>query len=663
LRSVRETKEGRVSASSTSTKLPTLVLVGNPNVGKSVIFGRLTGKYATVSNYPGTTVEVSSGVGWLAGKKWQVVDTPGVNSLWPSSEDERVTRDFLLKERPDVVLNVLDSKNLARGLMSTLELAEFGIPMVVVLNLADEALDRGIAVDAAALARHLGVPVVPTVATTGEGMADLKKAVERAVVPRLSGSDSPEMTDGLQVLATDCPDDIFGSRAIRLALLAGDDTVLSGGGIGGVSDSELFRAAERVRARFARPPRQILFEGRESRIRAMCAEAVSVRGRLAPRLSQRLGVWALRPWPGFLIAGFVLYAVYQFVGVFGAGTAVNFLEKTVFGQWITPGAAWLIDSFLPWPFARDILVGPYGVVSMAFSYAFALILPIVATFFIAFGLLEDSGYLPRLSVLLDRVFRLMGLNGRAVLPMILGLGCDTMATMTTRILDTKKERIIVTLLLALTVPCSAQLAVILGMAAGLSPKVLMVWLSVLVGTTLATGWGASKLLPGARSTFLMEIPPIRRPLFRNIWLKMRVRLTWYLKEVVPLFVYGTLGLFFLDRWGWLTVLERVCAPVVQRWLGLPAQATEAFIIGFLRRDYGAAGLYTLQKAGLLDFRQVTVSLVLITLFMPCIAQWLMMFKERGWKGTLTITLAVLVVALGISGVLNRVILLFPGLVG
>ncbi len=642
--------------------MKTLVLLGNPNVGKSVIFGRLTGKYATVSNYPGTTVEVSSGVTWLAGDKWRVVDTPGVNSLWPSSEDERVTRDFLLKERPDVVVNVLDSKNLPRGLMSTLELAEFFIPTVVVLNLADEALDRGIRVDGDALSRRLGVPVVATVATTGEGMSDLKKAVERAALLTTAGSDFPEIRDGIHVLASAYPEEIPGSRAVRLALLAGDDTVLTWGqGTGSVA--ALFQSAEQARSRFARPPRQILFEGREALIRQICAEVISVRGRLAPGLSQRLGVWALRPWPGFLIAGLILLGVYQFVGVFGAGTAVNFLENTVFGQWITPGATWFIDRFLPWSFAHDILVGPYGVVSMAFSYAFALILPIVTTFFIAFGLLEDSGYLPRLSVLLDRVFRLMGLNGRAVLPMILGLGCDTMATMTTRILDTKKERMIVTLLLALTVPCSAQLAVILGMAAGLSPKVLGVWLFVLVGTTLATGWGASKILPGARSTFLMEIPPIRRPLLRNIWMKMQVRLAWYLREVVPLFVYGTLALFFFDRWGWLKVAERGFAPIVQTWLGLPAQATEAFLIGFLRRDYGAAGLYSLQKAGLLNFRQVTVSLVLITLFMPCLAQWLMMFKERGWKGALSITVVVLFVALGISGILNRVILLFPGLVG
>ncbi|TXH24897.1 MAG: ferrous iron transport protein B [Elusimicrobia bacterium] len=643
--------------------MKTLALVGNPNVGKSVLFNRLTGRYAAVSNYPGTTVDVSTGWSWLGGEKWRVVDTPGVNALLPSSEDERVTRDFLWRERPDVVVNVLDAKNLRRGLVLTLELAEQGIPLVVVLNLIDEAMDRGIAVDADVLSRRLGVPVASTVATTGDGVPALKKMIPLAgrsvAVPVLSS----EIQRSLKALEDSFQD--ARGRPVAIALLAGDDTALTGGVAlaTGSSDASVFAAAERERARYtARTPRQILFEGREARARELVAEAVSQAGRLRPKLSQTLGRWALRPWPGYLIAAAVLYAVYVFVGVFGAGTAVDFLENTVFGAWVVPAVTRLADRWIPWAAARDFLVGPYGVVSMALSYAFALILPIVATFFIAFGLLEDSGYLPRLSVLLDRVFRLMGLNGRAVLPMILGLGCDTMATMTTRILDTRKERIIVTLLLALTVPCSAQLAVILGMAAGLSPKVLVLWLVVVIGTTLLAGWGASRVLPGARSTFLMEIPPIRRPLLRNIGMKMRLRLWWYLKEVVPLFIYGTAALFFLDRWGALKALEKSFSPVVQGFLGLPAQATEAFLIGFLRRDYGAAGLYRLQQEGALDLRQVTVSLVLITLFMPCVAQWLMMFKERGWKGALAITGAVLGIALLIAGGLNQLLHLFPGLV-
>lgn len=362
------------------------------------------------------------------------------------------------------------------------------------------------------------------------------------------------------------------------------------------------------------------------------------------------------------IGAAILYVVYLFVGVFGAGTAVNFLEKTVFGEIITPGATRALAALHTPAFGMDLL-GPYGVVSMAFSYAFALILPIVTTFFIAFGLLEDSGYLPRLSVLLDRVFRVMGLNGRAVLPVILGLGCDTMATMTTRILDTKKERVIVTMLLALSIPCSAQLAVILGMTAGLSPRVLFLWLTVLIGVTLASGWAASRVLPGARSTFLMEIPPIRRPLLRNILMKMKTRLAWYLKEVVPLFVWGTLGLFFLDRWGGLKAAGTAVRPRRSRVAGPAGPGHGGFFGGGFSAGTTARPDYTASNRRVGRLRQVTVSLVLITLFMPCIAQWLMMFKERGWRAALGLTLAVMAVALGVSGALNGLLLAFPSLVG
>jgi len=636
-----------------------LALVGPPNVGKSVLFHHLTGTYATVSNYPGTTVELSSGWCRLGEHRWKVTDTPGVNALLPSSEDERVTRDFLLREKPDVVLHVLDGKNLKRGLLLTLELADYGIPFVVALNLNDEALARGIAVDGRGLERWLGVPVTATVATTGEGIEDLKKSLSQAK-RSLPCVYPPEIELSLLRLKSFFSEKSSSARAVGLALLSGDDTVLTCGLTdSAATEQSLYEASQAERARYARDPRSLIFSDREGRAREMVAETVTVQGGLKPAFSQRLGRWALRPWPGYLLAVVILYAVYEFVGVFGAGVAVNFLENTVFGKFITPLAVVLTNKFIPWPMVRDMLTGPYGVVSMAFAYAFALILPIVATFFLAFGLLEDSGYLPRLSVLLDRVFRLMGLNGRAVLPVLLGLGCDTMATMTTRILDTKKERIIVTLLLALTIPCSAQLAVILGMTAGLSPRVLLVWLTVLAGTTLAVGSLAARFLPGARAPFLMEIPPIRRPLWGNLWMKMSTRLTWYLKEVVPLFVYGTLALFFLDRWGLLVRLERGLSPLVQGFLGLPAQATSSFLIGFLRRDYGAAGLYHLQKSGELNLRQVTVSLVLISLFMPCIAQWLIMFKERGWKGALAITVIVLSVALLLSALVNKILLIWP----
>jgi ferrous iron transport protein B len=642
-----------------------LALVGNPNVGKSVIFSGLTGKYVTVSNYPGTTVDVSRGAGSFAGAQYHVVDTPGVNSLIPHSEDERVARDVLLRDAPDVVVQVLDAKNLRRGLMLTLELAEYGRPMVLVLNMTDEALDRGISIDADRLSRLLGVPVVETVAVTGQGLSDLKRAVSRAAVPSMAVPFPAELARSLDALRGFWREDYAPWRAVALALLSGDDSALTWAHAGfsrDASEPAVHAAAAAQKAAFVRSPRMVIFESRESWILRTLGEVMAVEGRLSAGWAAKLGRWAMRPWPGYAIAAGVLYLMYQFVGVFGAGTAVDFLENTVFGGYLVPAAEKLVVTFVPSTFIQEMLVGPYGAVSMALTYALALILPIVTTFFLAFGLLEDSGYLPRLAVMLDRVFRLMGLNGKAVLPMVLGLGCDTMATVTTRILDTRKERLIVTLLLSLSVPCSAQMAVIFAMIAGMSVKVLALWTAVTLGATLAVGWLSARLLPGARSAFLMEIPPIRRPLFRNIFLKTKGRLVWYLKEVVPMFIWGTLILFALDKLGWLRGLEKLSAPVVQKFLGLPVESTQAFIIGFLRRDYGAAGLYKLQQEGLMSNHQVVVSLVLITLFMPCIAQWMMVVKERGWRTALGVTAFVMAAALAIAGGVHRLLNVFPGLI-
>ncbi len=284
-------------------------------------------------------------------------------------------------------------------------------------------------------------------------------------------------------------------------------------------------------------------------------------------------------------------------------------------------------------FVHDLLVGEYGLITMALSYAFAIVLPIVTTFFLLFSLLEDSGYLPRMSILVNRVFRLMGLNGKAVLPMILGLGCDTMATMTTRILETRKERLVTTMLLALAVPCSAQLGVLLAMMASLSPGAAFAWLGLMVGVVLLVGWLSARAFPGEAGDFLLEIPPMRRPQLANVWVKTVGRLSWYLREVIPLFMVGTLALFLMDRMGLLGALSRLGEPLVTGWLGLPKETSAAFLIGFLRRDFGA--VYLLDAATgphpLLTPHQIFVAMVTITLFMPCVANFLMIAREHGLK--------------------------------
>jgi ferrous iron transport protein B len=634
-----------------------LVLVGNPNVGKSVLFGFLTGKYVTVSNYPGTTVEVSRGTLALEGARRTLVDTPGVNSLVPMSEDERVTRDILLDDRQRVVIQVGDTKNLGRTLFLTLQIAEMEIPFVIGLNMRDEAATRGIRVDTRRLGERLGVEVVPTVAIRREGIADLMSALRLARPSTWRIQYDAPLEAGIAAIAALLPEAPVARRALALMILAGDDS-LTGWLRARVPEASLARMEEVRDAlqRDSRVPLAVLInrhrQREADRLAAQVRESTAANRAPLGRLLDRI---ALHPVLGLPILAAVLYVFYLFVGVFGAGTAVDFLENTVFGAWLNPSLIGLVDRHVGWLWARDLLVGEYGLLTMAVTYSLAIILPIVTTFFLAFGILEDSGYLPRLAVLVNRLFKIIGLNGKAVLPMVLGLGCDTMATLTTRILETRKERTIAILMLALGVPCSAQLTVTLAMLSGLSWKATVVWLSVVVGSLVSVGFLASRIIPGRGSDFILEIPPLRRPALSNIATKTLARVEWYLKEAVPLFLLGTLILFLGDRSGALAVVERAAAPLVQGVLGLPPETAGVFILGFMRRDFGAAGLFRMADAGLLDAVNVVVVLSTITLFIPCVANFFMIVKEKSWGVAIAVAAFIFPFAFLVGGVLNTLL--------
>jgi ferrous iron transport protein B len=365
-----------------------------------------------------------------------------------------------------------------------------------------------------------------------------------------------------------------------------------------------------------------------------------------------LGQASMHPVYGIPILLAVLLGLYEFVGVFGAGTLVDLVQHGIFDGYLNPMAKKVVISLIPVGFLQELLVGEYGLITVALTYAIAIILPISVTFFIAFAILEDSGYLPRLAIISNRAFNAIGLNGKAVLPMVLGLGCGTMAVMTSRILETRRDRIITTFLLALAIPCSAQLGVILGILGSLSLTATVVWTGSIVLVLLVSGFLASKIVRGERTEFFLEIPPIRVPNFTNIAVKTLGRVEWYLKEAVPLFMLGTLILFLLHKFHMLEFLERITSPVIVNLLGLPAKTTEAFIIGFLRRDYGAAGLFAMAQQGLLTPTQTVVSLVTVTLFIPCLANFFMIIKERGIKATAWIVLTVFAVAFLYGGALN-----------
>jgi len=633
-----------------------VVLVGNPNVGKSALFGALTGRYVTVSNYPGTTVEVTAGSARLAGGRARVVDTPGAASFLPASADEKVARDILLEERPHAVVVVGDAKNVERALVLAVQLSEMELPLVLCLNMMDEAIERGLHLDAATLAARLGTEVVPTVAIRRHGVPRLADALASPRCGRPRVTYPPPVEDALAEVAPLLPAAPIAARALALMVVSGDETLA--GWLGARAAPAALERIEETRRRLRRAvpePLPCVIDRHRRQVVSALADGVVSRAPAAdrrPAAAERLARLTTHPWWGWPVLLAVLLASYLFVGVFGAGTVVDLLEHRLFGGVINPAAVGLAERFVPWALVRDLLVGPYGLLTMALTYSLALILPIVGTFFIAFGMLEDSGYLPRLAVMVNRVFKVMGLNGKAVLPMVLGLGCDTMATLTTRMLETPKERLVVILLLALGVPCSAQLAVVMALLGSLSFWATLIWAGVVLLVIVVVGRLASLVLPGRGSDFVLELPPLRRPRPRNILVKTAARIEWYLKEAVPLFVLGTLILFAADRMHLLEGVERAVGPLLVAGLGLPRETAEAFVIGFLRRDFGAAGLHRLAREGRLDPRQVLVATVTMTLFIPCVASFFMIVKERGWRTGLAVAGFVFSFALAAGAALN-----------
>jgi ferrous iron transport protein B len=637
-----------------------VILIGNPNVGKSVIFNYLTGKYVTVSNYPGTTVEVSAGTLSAHGKKFQVLDTPGVNSLIPMSEDEKVTRDILLKEKRSYLIQVMDTKNIRRGLLISLQLLEMGLPFLVLLNMWDEAKSRGIEIKIEALSEILGAPILKTVATRQRGLEKIKENLQSRPPFSISVNYPDTIENGISRIAPFLPEASISQRSLALMLLSGDES-LADWLRQNLSENEIMQIEEirqEIQFHFAEPIGYLINQARLRKVDELLLQVMRRRGEAPRSVASLLGNLSIHPFWGIPILLFILWATYEFVGVFGAQTCVQFFEDTLFRKWLLPPIISFFQRFVPIPFFQEIFVGPYGVITMALTYAIAIVLPIVGCFFLVFGLMEDSGYLPRLAVMTNQVFKKMGLNGKAVLPMVLGLGCDTMATMTTRILETEKDRTIVTLLLALAIPCSAQLGVILGMFTSLPAFYLFLWIFIVAGILVLVGYLASRVIPGEGSDFILEIPPLRVPLPSNVMVKTLARMEWYLKEAVPLFILGTLILFGLHKTNLLSLLEKAAAPLIVHFLGLPQKVTEAFIIGFLRRDYGAAGLLVLAREGQLNSHQILVSLVTITLFLPCIAQFFMMIKERGLRRTLWISAAVIPIAFGVGGMVNFLLRFF-----
>jgi ferrous iron transport protein B len=635
------------------------VLFGNPNTGKSVIFHNLTGSYATVSNYPGTTVDVSRGKGRIENTKIEVVDTPGTYALLPITEDERVARTILLKEKPEVIIQLVDTKNLERMLPLTLQLLEAGLPVILDLNMLDEAEKLEIKIDVEGLAEELGVPVATTVATSKRGMENLKEKIlaYKKAAPSKKLRYNKIIETALEEIRKILKKEYaFSNRAISLLLLQDDheiwDLVKKEEG---KNFSKIENILTQTQQKYSQPLTYIINRKRIWESKQIATKIMTKPAEVKITTKEKLSKLMMRPATGIPILLIVLYfGIYLFVGVFGAQILVEFLEGKIFEGYFNPFITQLFKTYVEYIPIQDLFVGEYGIITLGVRYAIALILPIVGTFFIAFSIIEDTGYLPRMALLIDRVFKKIGLNGRAVIPLTLGFGCGTMATIVTRTLETNRERLIATILLALAIPCSAQLGVLLAIMAN-NPFATIIWAGVVILIFLLVGFLAAKLVPGERPGFYMEIPPLRMPNISNVLMKTFTRMEWYFKEVFPMFILASVLIWIGQITGIFSLaLDTIAYPV--QWIGLPPEAASAILFGFFRRDYGAAGLYDLQQLGSLSGIQLVVSAVTLTLFVPCIAQFSVMIKERGIKTAVAIGLFVFPFAFVIGFILNLILI-------
>ena len=648
-----------------------VVLVGNPNVGKSCVFNYLSGAYVDVSNFPGTTVALSSG----NYKEYEIIDTPGIYGVSSFNDEERVARDVIIEA--DIIINVVNSLHLERDLFLTKQLIEMGKKVTIVLNFTDEVKRKKIKIDSARLSALFGVEVIETSAVNKSGFEKLPEAIKKARTGFVSG----EITGRLN-------QHIINNHGRGLALLVaeGDEEVSAKYGFecGSADD------------------REAIYIERRKTVNEIIAE-VEYEDSSKGRFFNLLGSLSLNPVTGLPILAVVLVILYYLIGDVVAQQVVGYTEDVLGKQYFefytksfvsevsavdinvteldaegnTGGSrefsfkeGFRYDPVLKESFDKAVsnkdtqvdfnfknpivklFFGEFGVFSMTITYLLFLLLPLVMAFYLVMAILEDSGYLPRLATMMDRSLSRVGLNGRAVIPILLGFGCVTMATITTRILGSEREKTIATAILQFVIPCSAQLAVIAVLAATAGPQAMLVYAAVIVTMMITVSTVLHKILPGQSTPLLIDLPMMRIPRIDNILKKTWHRSIGFMIEASVWFFIGALGVGLMEITGLLKVFTDFLTPITVNWLKLPAEASVAFVMGTVRRDFGAAGLFNLALTPM----QVAVSLIVITLFVPCIASFMVMLKERGWKEGFTIWVSAWVIAFLVGGLTALVVI-------
>jgi len=566
-----------------------ILLMGNPNVGKSVLFSRLTGTRTIASNYPGTTVGFTKGYLKLGEEQVEIIDVPGTYTLEPTSKAEEVAAEML--KEGDLVIDVVDATNLERNLNLTLQLLERPVPVIIALNMWDDTHHRGINIDIAKLEELLGVPVVPTVGVTGQGIRDLVRRLPEAATPQTTYASSDE---------------------------------------------------------------------RWAKIGDIVSQVQS--------LSHRHHTWrevledvSNHPTGGIAVALLVLAATFLIIRFVGEGI-INYVTDPLFNWLWTPLLMKLSLALGSGGFWHDILVGrlingeidylqSMGLLSTGLYIEFGVVIPYIVAFYFVLGILEDVGYLPRLAVLMDTLMHRLGLHGYAIIPTILGFGCNVPAVMATRILESRRERFIAATLISIAVPCAALQAMIIGLVGQQGMQYVAIVYGSLFVSWVIVGLILNHTLKGFSPELIMEIPPYRFPPWRVVGEKLWLRVSSFIKEALPIVLGAVLVVNILYMLKVFDFIANIAAPVLTGLLGLPKETVVALAVGFLRKDVAVGMLAPLG----LTAKQLVISTTVLAMSFPCVATFVILARELGARDMLKATGIMIAAALIVGGLLNLIL--------
>ncbi len=568
-----------------------ILLMGNPNVGKSVVFNRLTGANVIASNYAGTTVEFTKGKMRIGAERAELIDVPGTYTLQPTCKAEEIAVE-MLKERTDgdVIINVVESTNLERSLNLTLQLLKCKVSVVVALNFWDETKHKGISIDDKKLEEILGVPCVPICAVTGEGV---KRLVERVKDAKSSAYEYKDKERWHEV--------------------------------GNIVD-KVQNVAHRHHTWL-----------------------------------EKLADASVKPLTGIPIAVVVMFLAFKIIGFIGEGL-IGYVGEPIFENLWAPLMLKLSSIMGSEGFVHDLVIGQlidgeidfgqsFGLLTTGLFVPLGAVLPYVFAFYLVLSFLEDLGYLPRLAVMVDTIMHRLGLHGFAIVPMMLGLGCNVPGALATRIFETRRERFISATILSIAVPCAALQAMIVGLIGEHGLRYLAVVYGTLFVVWILLGVIFNRFLKGESPEIFLEVPPYRIPYMRSLGKKLWIRIRWFLKEAIPFVLLGVLVVNLLYTFGVIQFVGKFTAPVVTRVLGLPQEAVGALIVGFLRKDVAVGMLIPLG----LTIKQLVVASVVLAMYFPCVATFTTLVRELGFADMFKSAIVMIVSTLVVGGLLNLIL--------